>query len=37
MAPATAPPIVPIKRSIVAFTDPPTLACMMMIDENTAQ
>jgi hypothetical protein len=36
-APATAPPIVPIRRSVVALTEPPTLACVMMIAENTAQ
>jgi hypothetical protein len=35
--PATAPPIVPITRLMVALTEPPTLACMMMIAENTAQ
>ena len=35
--PATAPPIVPITRSMVDLTEPPTLACMMMIAENTAQ
>ena len=35
--PATAPPMVPITRLMAALTEPPTLACMMMIAENTAQ
>jgi hypothetical protein len=31
------PPIVPITRLMVALTEPPTLPCMMMIAESTAQ
>jgi hypothetical protein len=36
-APQAAPPIVPKKRSTIAFNEPPTLVCMTMTVVSTAQ